>query len=209
MPGAWEYQAPGVLMAILTRGIVPIRWAISYRSLKLPPFSKEIHLSGMPFDHARNVAVEYVIKGGFTWLFFLDDDVIAPPDTVERLISHNKDIISGLYYRRIEPIEPVMCKENAGRITKFNPGEVLEVDMVGAGCLLIHRRVFERIPKPWFEWLLDRDDIPENQRASEDFAFCRKARQHGFRIYVDTSIQCHHAGYGRSELGGHFRPLEV
>jgi glycosyltransferase involved in cell wall biosynthesis len=186
-----------------------MRWAISYRNLRLPPFSKEIHLSGMPFDHARNVAVEHVMKGGFTWLFFLDDDVIIPSNAIERLASHGKDIISGLYYRRIEPIEPVMCREHAGRITKFNPGEMLEVDMVGAGCLLIHRRVFERIPKPWFEWLLDREDIPESQRASEDFAFCRKAKQYGFRIYVDTSIQCHHAGYGRSELGGHFRPLEV
>ena len=212
MPGAWETKSPEVLVAVLSSRTVPFKWALALRNLRLPGSANIIALSGMPFDHARNAAVEHMIKKGFTRLMFIDDDVILPADSYERLAAHGQDIVSGLYYRRTPPIQPVAMRWQDGKsvyIGGFKAGEMVEVDLVGAGCLLIHRRVFETMPEPWFEWWIDRKDLPENQRLSEDFSFCKKAQGHGFRIYVDTFVQCLHAGYGRSEIGGHFKPLEI
>ena len=213
MPGSWEFARPEVLVAILTRGVVPTKWAVSYRKLEIPGGREPIFLTGMPFDHARNEACKSAVKGGFQWLFFLDDDVMPPPDTIARLIAHGKDVVSGLYFRRAEPIQPVMLRDGKPKptfILDYQPGQLVEADLVGAGCLLIHRRVLEALQKNWFEWKLGRDDeIPEEERASEDFVFARKAKRAGFGVYVDTSVQCLHAGYGRSDAKGQFIPLEV
>lgn len=217
MPGAWEFSRPQIVVAILTREIVSTKWAQSFRNMQLPPGCPTTFLHGMPFDHARNTACETALREGFDWLFFLDDDVAIPPDTVTRLASHGKDIVSGLYYRRAQPIVPVMLRYDSKQVPQWisqwqTPGQLLEVDMVGAGCLLIHRRVLERVPSPWFHWQLD-DPNPElaalpGGRLSEDFFFCRKARQYGFSSWVDTSIVCSHVGLGESrmEAGGTFTP---
>lgn len=206
--GSWEYRPPEVLVAILTREMVTTAWAQRFRDLQLPQSSHVIMLAGMPFDHARNVACERAIEMGYTWLLFLDDDVMPPVDAFARLAQHGKDIISGLYYRRNEPIAPVML---IGRqwITGFQQGAVFEVDLVGAGCLLIHRRVLETMKKSWFEWCVDRLDLASENRLSEDFSFCDKAkREYGFQIWIDTNIQCAHAGIGQAHMG-QFKPLTV
>lgn len=171
----------------------------------MPPGSNYMFLSGMPFDHARNTGVEKALSGEFRWLFFLDDDVVAPHDTILRLMAHERDIVSGLYYRRAEPIVPVMMLEASPRpvwATQFTPGTLVKVDLVGSGCLLINRRVLETVAKPWFEWLLDRNDVPEEEKCSEDFAFSRKARRAGFDIVVDTSIRCQHLGFSIADERG-------
>lgn len=211
MPGAWEIPQPDVMVATLTRGFVPTRWALGVQALHLPAGSVgPVIFSGMPFDHARNTAVERMMEMGFRWLFFLDDDVIPPPDVIPRLKAHGQDIVSGIYWRRQPPLLPVMLRETpqgAMHIAEWQPGALIEADLVGAGCLLIHRRVLERMPKPWFEWTLDRDDRPAKERASEDFEWCRKAKRLGFKVSVDTSVQCLHVGYAQS-FGGVMTPLQ-
>jgi hypothetical protein len=216
--GAWEVGPPQVLVAILTREQVATKWAQGFRDFQLPPQSAIVFLTGMPFDHARNAACQQVLQSNFTWLFFLDDDVIPPPDALFKLLSRGQDIISGLYYRRADPIMPVMLADTKPKpsfITNFQPGSLIEADMVGAGCLLIHRRVLERVPPPKFEWTIDYDGVlteknyPESERRSEDFSFCSKCRRLGFKIVVDTSVLCTHVGISRSEYPSVYAPLHL
>lgn len=215
MPGAWEAGSQ-VLVAILTRELVTTGWALGFRKILIP--GQVISLYGAPFDHARNMGCRAAIDNGFEWLFFLDDDVIPPPDVLPRLMAHKVDIVSGVYFRRNEPIVPCMQKldkdGNPTWITSFSWPGLIEVDHVGAGCLLIHRRVLEAMksdaPRPWFEWLCDHGNLKKTEMTSEDFTFCRRARQAGFKIHVDTSVHCVHAGNGRAVLtpnGGAFIPF--
>lgn len=213
MPGAWEIPGPDTLVVILTRELVTTRWAASLRSLSLPPNSDIRLLAGMPYDHARNVGCKEALARGFQWLFFLDDDVVMPPDGIHILKSNNRPIMSGLYYRRHEPVCPVaLMNTDKGRqwITGYTPGTLFPADYVGAGCLLIHRTVLEKMPPPWFEWWSDRDDLPENERMSEDFSFCHKAKtKHGYELYVDTRVDCLHAGLAAAGAPGKMGPLSL
>lgn len=227
--GAWERETPSVLLAILTREIVTMKWALGLRGLALPAASGIKTVAGRPFDVARNEACDDALRLGFQWLMFLDDDVIPPGDIFGRLAGHGADVISGLYHRRQEPICPVAMVFNAqGQptwVTSWNPpNSTVEVDLVGAGCLLIHRRVLEKVDRPWFEWEIGRDegrrgvtppfggagvtkdDKPQRNAMSEDFTFCLKAKRAGFRIYLDTSVHCEHVGLGQSSPDGTFRP---
>jgi hypothetical protein len=211
MPGAWEIiNQQRVLVVILTREVTSAAWAFGFRNLNIP--GSYTGLSGMPYDHARNTGCQKLLEIDWEYVFFLDDDTIPPPDAITRLMAHKVPIVSGVYYRRSPPITPVMLREDAGSrtwITQFKVPDLMEVDYVGAGCLLIHRDVLTTLPPPWFDWRVDRYDLPPPQRMSEDFRFCQYARENGYKILVDTSVQCRHVGLGESRVGGEFIPAEL
>lgn len=217
MAGAWEkINQQRVLVVILTREIVSTAWAFGFKNLQIPN-GTYTGLSGMPFAMARNTGCQKLLELGWEFCCFVDDDTIPPPDAIIKLTAHNLPIVSGLYYRRNPPIVPVMLKNTAGGrqwVTEFKVPDLLEVDYVGAGCLLIKKEVLLALPPisprdHWFEWNVNSYDLPEKERMSEDFKFCDHARAHGFRIYVDTSVQCRHIGYGESRVGGQFVPAEL
>lgn len=216
MAGSWEIiNQQRVLVVILTRETTSTAWSFGFRNLQIP--GTYVGLTGMPFDHARNTGCYKLLELDWEFIFFLDDDVIPPPDAIIKLVNHNKPIASGLYYRRSSPIYPVMMRETGSGpqwITDFKAPDLIEVDYVGAGCLLIHRDVLLSMTPlsskcHWFEWRVDRTDLPASERTSEDFTFCKHARNSGFQIFVDTSIQCRHAGLSESKIGGELTPLEL
>jgi hypothetical protein len=206
--GAWEIrQHTSVLTAILHTDVCTIPWAIGFKNLHLP--GPVILLAGMPYDHARNSACQRLLQSDCQYLFFLDSDVVPPPDAVLRLLSHKLPIVSGMYCRRSPPAAvPVML--NGGQwVTKFPPNALMEVELVGAGCLLIHRSVLERVPpqRPgnppkWFDWRVDMNGVEGmGPYLSEDFTFNVHVRNHGYKVIVDTGIQCKHIGLGQATYG--------
>lgn len=208
--GAWEIaEQRKVLCAILHTDVTTVAWSLGLRNLMIP--GSIMPIAGMPYDHARNTAVEACLAHGFQYVFFLDSDVIPPRDTIHRLLAHKKPIVSGVYCRRSPPATVPVAIKNGTWVTKLNPNALMEVDLVGAGCLLIHRSVFESLPhsdaargKKWFDWRVDMKDVPGVQPGSalsEDFQFCLNAKNFGYQILLDTSIQCKHVGYNQVTYG--------
>lgn len=207
MSGSWEKTEQNILVITLTREIVATKWAIGFKNLIIPEGCTARFYSGMPFDHGRNTGCKAAIEENFKYILFLDDDIIPPLNLLLELPKHNKDIVSGLYFRRSLPLLPVMYNETDKKSTPVAPvDKLMEVDLVGAGCLLINTQLLKKMEKNWFEWLVDREDLPPLDRTSEDFTFCRKAKQLGSKIYVDTTMRCEHVGLG-SSINGEFIPL--
>jgi len=198
MSGAWENK-PKLIIAIPHTGHVTMAWALAFRQLDHPPALYCLN-RGIPLDIARNELASEVFKHDAEWLFFLDSDIIPPRDAIIKLMSHNLDIVGGLYYKRMPPVHPAMWRlapkpRPEGKyipIMHFQKGQLIECDVIGMGCTLIHRRVLERLEQPYFKWTQwwKRDGV------SEDFYFCEKAKEAGFRIYCDTSIICRHEFQG-------------
>lgn len=211
--------------------VTTIAWSFGIRNLIIPGreelrmFNPYIPLTGMPYDMGRNMGCRTALDLGVEWIFFLDSDVILPRDSLLRLISHQKPIMSGVYHRRSPPEGvPVMLKMAPGPDGKpmmqwlngYPPNQIIEVDLVGTGCLLIHRSVLERVPpqrptegKLWFDWRVDCKGIkPEHECLSEDFTFCLAAKRCGYQILVDTGVIGRHVGYGEAGLHS-FKPLDT
>lgn len=218
MVSAWEQaQANQVLVGILHTEITSMAWSFGFRNL-IVPGPPPLPLCGAPFDHARNQICQHAMNIGIEWVFFLDSDVIPPRDVILRLLSYRQPIMSGIYHRRSPPHGvPVVIKGPTWCVVPPNSG-IIEADLVGAGCLLVHRSVLERFQqkpldagrgKVWFDWRVDMAGIlPPGEALSEDFSMCLHARRMGYKILVDTSIQCRHGGMGEAGFG-YFKPLEV
>lgn len=210
MAGSWEIvNQRKVLVAVLHTGVVPTGWALGLLRLQIPGHVQLFE--GAPYDHARNAACELALQHDFTHVFMFDSDVIAPPDTILRLLQHDLDIVSGMYCRRSPPHGVAVAIKDGQWVHRLpGPGQspLIEVDLVGAGCLLLSRRFLEKIPpqrpgKRWFDW---RNDLagtlpPELPCMSEDFTLMHHARRHGYKVILDTSIQCVHVGLSQVTFG--------
>lgn len=151
----------------------------------------------------RNLIREKVLKENYDYFLSLEIDVIPPLNVIEKLLSHNKEIVSGVYYkdydvnitragklvRKAKTILPLLWKaidkENVAQLTtkEVEDSKLLEVAIAGLGCLLIHRSVLEKVNF--------RVDLKESS-ACDDVWFCHDALKNNFKIYADTSIKCRH-----------------
>lgn len=188
-------------IAYPSRGITDPAFAAALRRLMLPKDFTELEVLYVP--SADTAVARNILANNFNgdYLFFIDDDVIPPMDTIERLYNHKKDIVAGLYFSRREPYYPqifhktkVKGKEQSGRYDAFfdiPENQLIEVDACGFGCTLIKKEVFDKLKTPFFHFIPGGE---ENLQKSEDYYFCEKAAEAGYKIYCDTSIICKHMG---------------
>lgn len=48
--------------------------------------------------YSRNILRDKCLKEGYDYFLSLEQDVVPPIDVIQRLLKHNKEIISGIYY---------------------------------------------------------------------------------------------------------------
>jgi len=141
---------------------------------------------GFNTSENRNYIAAQAVKNECTHLFFVDDDMIFPPDTLDRLLAHDKDIIGGVYNTKYEVQAPVI-----EYLDEKRPTELFKCGAIGTGCLLIKTDVFKKIPQIWFnyEW-----NPNGSVKMSHDWLFCHKARECGYEIWCDPTIIIGHIG---------------
>lgn len=152
---------------------------------------------GYNIDQVRNLIADWVVKG-YDYLFSVDSDIAFSPDTLSKLLSHDKDIVSGLYVQR-KPgrhILEIYEKNHLGGVTnipyeKIKGRGLVSIDGCGFGCVLVKQQVIRDIGYPQFVY---KSAIEHINTISEDVYFCRKALEKGFKIFADTSIKCRHIG---------------
>ncbi|KKL91837.1 hypothetical protein LCGC14_1890700 [marine sediment metagenome] len=104
----------------------------------------------------RNVGVHLAKKMKVNWLLMADDDMIFPPDTLTRLISAKKEVVSGLCTTRNSPYIITGYKKLDNQryrdisYEELNQDGLTEVDGVGGACVLVEMGVFDKIPAPWY-----------------------------------------------------------
>lgn len=161
--------------------------------------------SGTTIAEKRNLCVRKFLAGPEEWLLFLDSDMTPPPDVIPRLIRHQLPIVGALCFGRRPPFVAAAGHWRDGQLehlSDFKANALVSVDVIGTGCVLLHRRVLETLDAPraddsaplgpWFK--------ADTEGAAEDVAFCRLARAAGFEIWVDTSTVVGHLGVQSIDL---------
>jgi len=155
---------------------------------------------------ARNQLVYEFLKTDSTELLFIDSDVIATPEDILRLMAQSggKDITAGAYPRRSKDkkfFADLYFDEN--KDLEFD-GSMMRVERVGTGFMLIQRHVIEKMIADNPEWMYQIKDkdicgvfdfaIKDGQYVGEDYLFCDRAREAGFKIHIDVDISLPHVG---------------
>jgi hypothetical protein len=152
----------------------------------------------MPIPDAHEHATEVALASGADLLWFVEDDVIPPLDSLNAMIDRfilEDDIVAIDY--------PVGAAQDGwGCIVRDPAGEI---EWVGLGCTLIGRNVFGALPRPWFttDWRFVREGdawvaVPvtepnERRYGQHDIHFCFAARAHGFSIGQVPGMMARHA----------------
>lgn len=209
-------KLPGMFIGIPSSGrTVDIRWAFNLHTVALnaPVGSFTTMMMEIGPDRAgnREKLAESAIEAGARYLFFLDDDTVAPNFAIKYLsyeIEKHPNIMvaGGIYCTKEVPARPLVFKTfGDGAFWNWKAGEVFDCEGLGTGCMMIKTEVFKHLPKPWF---FEPHETPENEfreiggqqipvshsGGTEDLYFCRKVIDAGYRIVAHGGVLCAHIG---------------
>ena len=193
-------ERKGVMIGIITRRSMPSKFVahMEHWRSNLPPglFWSMHYVIGKHYDEARNECVEAAYRKGVKWLFFIDDDTFVPMDALPKLLAHDKDVVTGVYWMKKFPPQPLLFKKlGDGPIYNFQPGEMIEIEGGGLGCCMVNMKVFDKLQKPYFkcDWThIDSTGRKYKVPVGEDHYFYIHAKEAGFKIWCDTDILCDH-----------------
>jgi len=188
-----------IMVAVPTFGPTDPRHTVMAFMLAKFPGTELMQVRRSMPDKARNALVEQFLKLKQDYLFFLDDDMIVegahPAALLDALLQEmEKDpklgIIAPRAYKRTKPFYPCLFRKTSE--SKYKPmadsGKgLIEVDAIHCAATLIRPSVFEKVKKPWFEFLKIGD-----VELGEDISFTRKAKEAGVKIACHTDIQVQH-----------------
>lgn len=148
-------------------------------------------------DSARNELAGRM-KGD--WLFMLDTDMEFEPDTLARLVTmmyrHDLDVVVGIYSYKAPPHLPILYCYN--ETTKFHEVvgnwdrslEMFQVSSSGGGCMLVRRRVFERIVAQ-----LGENPFARIGNMGEDHSFHARLRKLNIPAFCAWKVETGHLVY--------------
>ncbi len=126
----------------------------------------------------------------------MEQDVIPPPNIIEKLLAHGKEITTGIYFANnkmpngsiaLIPLAYKLTDEKTLSMTPLSEEEVFKDQLMkivscGLGCVLISKNVLKKI-KFRYE---------KSSPAFDDRWFCIDAYNLKIPIYADTSVKCKH-----------------
>jgi len=184
-------------------------------------------------DQGRNQMASDALHDGFEETIWIDTDIGFAADDVERLRSHDLPITGGLYPQPGARSLACELLPGTDKVVFGSEGGLIEVKYLAAGFLHVRRAAYEAIRDqlklplcntrfgrgmwPFFLSYAVENDVPtaaakplssaakpRHRYLTEDFAFCHRARQAGFKIMADTTIRLWRVGsygYGWEDAG--------
>tara|TARA_R110000824_G_scaffold372146_4_gene562259 strand:- start:948 stop:1856 length:909 start_codon:yes stop_codon:yes gene_type:complete len=93
---------------------------------------------GRSFVHfARTQLCQVAVEGGFTHIFWLDDDAIIDPNILPRFIAHDKDVMIAPYCMRKMPHEIGVLKATSGDFHDMESYVNLDVEDMNQGLIQV------------------------------------------------------------------------
>lgn len=155
------------------------------RSVKMMP----VFVMGQDPGQARNDYTKICVLDHRTdYLLMIDSDMIFPMNALDRLLAHDVDIVGADYRRRRTPYDRLGISVNP---MPEDARGLHEMQMIPFGFILIKRKVFMTLPRPYFV-----RPYKENGASTEDIYFCNNARQAGFKVWCDMDLtrEVYHLG---------------
>jgi len=162
---------------------------------EVPLSVQRVRVPGNQIAWQRNWIVEQM-RPDDTFLLFADSDCVPPRGALARLLSHaDVGVVGALNIERVAPFAACAVKSlepfTRYQVEEFPASDVTlrPVVSVGTGFTLIHRAVFQAVPRPWFRCgqIKAAPDL-----LAEDLDFCLRAAEVGFPVFLDPAVRPGH-----------------
>jgi hypothetical protein len=194
-------------------GSVPASMVSSLLQLRKPAPCAFMIVERQMIEMARNAIALEALKNNCTHLLMVDDDNPIPPDTLEKLIEDDKDIVIAPILSRnpnrdgvhdlcafySEEVDGIKLYKN---IEQFkDDGYLHKIDGGGTGCMLIKIHVLAKLFAKYGNRMFERtrDVFPKpityegkewtERTMSEDVQFCERAIEEGLEIWLDSRVR--------------------
>ncbi len=145
----------------------------------------------------KNVIIKEYLEGDCEYLFFLNNDTWPDEGDINTLIDCDKDIVSGItpaftygFHWMGQVVKNVKIKIDE------TPTQLTSAARAGGPAMLIKRKVLETMDFPWFDF----EQVEPGIEKSEDYAFCDKAVELGFEVWIEPAVVCNHNHRGMNIL---------
>jgi hypothetical protein len=166
---------------------------------------------------ARALIVAQFLESEADTLVFVDSDVCWEAGALLKLIDYPVDFVAGIYPQRKDPINYcVKWLEKKELWTDANG--LLEVGGVPLGFAKMNRAMLEKMVAHYADleffcgedkkaWALFADYRMGRVKFGEDYSFCLRWIDIGWKVYVDPEITMGHVGYKtfRGHLGNYLK----
>jgi len=168
---------------------------------------------------ARNRVFREFLKTDSEMLVWIDSDIQWNPLDLLKLCLHDEDVVGGTYRKKNPATTEFTVQLIRGSLDPDDRG-LLEVDRIGTGFLRVTREALEKLIENSEEVSVDvnskRVDIGsvtkyqdsgagflynvfevgvyKGEFLSEDYLFCEKLKEKGYKILLDTKINLGHEG---------------
>lgn len=164
-----------------------------FYALQIPEGSIRRRARGGSVPRNLNQLVAWALEEHCTHLFIVEDDSTFAPDTVLRLLAHDKPVVAGLCLARHPPFRPYVYSEFVpAEGLRFRPlcaddHGLIRVAATGVGGILIRTDVFRKLSQPYFEI-----KYANGQEYGQDILYGQKLIEAGIEVYCDLDVPIWH-----------------
>lgn len=189
----WNHTQTKVAIVVPTRDTVYTQFAYSLQ--QLVKISSVAGLDIFTFFNSstillnqRNDLLKQALDIKAKYIFWLDSDMIVPSTALLKLLNHKKQIVGCNYMKRSLPVKTV-AYENVNDWESWVPlkkhEKLVKVEGVGMGCLLMETEIFQKINKPYFEFVYEKDT---DDWHGEDFNLLKKFKEANISTFIDMNL---------------------
>jgi len=155
------------------------------------------NIGGQPVDVARNYLIDQAIESGCKYMLFAGEDTVLPVDGFLKLhetAEKNPDaMVVGVYYIKLSSPMVMIRKEDHIVPANVDPGQVYEAWQTGLDAALIPTSILKKMKEeselPYCCIARGIEGLPF---IGEDNFFVYRLRKLGYRLLVNTDVQCLH-----------------
>jgi hypothetical protein len=129
------------------------------------------------------------------YLLFLDSDTIpVRKDFIKDQIKQEKQAITGVYYYKNSKVPVLINPKTKTNFTieeleKYaETNKLAKGQYVGTGCLMLHRKIFEKIGFNYEKF---------GERMSDDFGYCEILERNKIPVWINARQPCFHIRNGK------------
>ena len=188
-----EQKTTKVAIALITNRQVKPQTVFSLMNLEgIGDAFPIVATEGYTVAENRLYAVVQAKKNECTHILFIDDDMVFPAVTLQKMLRLDKDVVGVVAYsRKPGDASTVEIREGEVLARPDVPSKPFKAHAVGGGVLLVKMDVFGGLQEPYFGFKTYPNGVT---LMGEDSWFCERVRNAGKEIWVDPTIEIKHLG---------------